>query len=325
MANPVDPRVDYAFKRVFSNLMVLEQFLNDVFAREPFTIDHVTLLNPINERDFEEAKLSVVDIKAMDSDGRTFQVEIQLSVDAWLPVRMLFTLASVLVKTLEKGDKYQKLKPVYGIWVLGQNLIKDKKDKDKDEEVHKHHHFELYDVERKVHLTQALGIHTLELQKCMEEPTILEGVDKWIYLLRHGKDIDPSNPPEELKGPGFDEAWDMLEQISETGSEWAIYLSREDAMRQQLSVESHVKELGEKVAEQSDQLASQSDQLAGKDETIAEQSDQLASQSDQLAGKDETIAEQAELLAALQKYAQDPSAFSQEERQRLFGESFDGS
>ena len=124
MARPVDPRVDYAFKKVFSNLKVLKHFLNDVFADEPFTIASVTLLNPINERDSASEKLSIVDIKAMDDAGRTFQIEIQLSVDAWLPIRMLFTLASVFVKTMKKGDEYQKLKPVYGIWVLGRNLIK---------------------------------------------------------------------------------------------------------------------------------------------------------------------------------------------------------
>ena len=95
----------------------------------------------------------------------------------------------------------------------------------------------------------------------------------------------------------------MLEQISETETEWAMYLSREDAMRQQLSVEYHLRELNETVAKQSDQIVEQSGQIAEQSNQIAEQSDQLAEKTDQ--------------IALLRKFVHDPSAFSQEERQRL--------
>jgi len=44
----------------------------------PAPVVEAEILNPYNEREFLDDKLSIVDVKARDAQGRLFQVEIQL-------------------------------------------------------------------------------------------------------------------------------------------------------------------------------------------------------------------------------------------------------
>ena len=70
----IDPKVDYAFKRVFGsedNRDVLIDLLNAVLqlgpGREVFAVE---LLNPFNDKSYADDKLSIVDVKARDAAGR---------------------------------------------------------------------------------------------------------------------------------------------------------------------------------------------------------------------------------------------------------------
>src|ERR1700712_5764059 len=78
----IDPKVDYAFKKVFgseSNRDVLVDLLNAVLQFHPGReVVEVEILNPFNEKEFADDKLSVVDVKARDATGRTFAVEMQM-------------------------------------------------------------------------------------------------------------------------------------------------------------------------------------------------------------------------------------------------------
>ena len=47
-------------------------------AELPAPISAVEILNPYNEREFLDDKLSIVDVKARDEVGRLYQVEIQI-------------------------------------------------------------------------------------------------------------------------------------------------------------------------------------------------------------------------------------------------------
>ena len=63
MRHPINPLVDYAFKRLLGaepNKNLTRHFLNAIL-RPQQPIQEVTLVNPFNDRDFAEDKLSVVD------------------------------------------------------------------------------------------------------------------------------------------------------------------------------------------------------------------------------------------------------------------------
>lgn len=83
MKPQIDPKVDYAFKRLFGSedtkdilISVLNAFLRPAAGQE---VVEVELKNPFDEKQFEADKLSSVDVKARDARGRWFVVEMQLA------------------------------------------------------------------------------------------------------------------------------------------------------------------------------------------------------------------------------------------------------
>jgi predicted transposase/invertase (TIGR01784 family) len=82
MVPGIDPKVDYAFKRLFGrepNRALSIHLLNAVLAPPPRgRVVDLDLLNPFNDKDRLDDKLSILDVKARDQTGRQFNVEMQL-------------------------------------------------------------------------------------------------------------------------------------------------------------------------------------------------------------------------------------------------------
>ena len=95
MKHRIDPKIDCVFKALLGseeNRNLLVHFLNAVLADDlSAPITEAEILNPYNDKEFLDDKLSVVDVKAKDSEGRLYQIEIQLSTYRHLPVRMVYT------------------------------------------------------------------------------------------------------------------------------------------------------------------------------------------------------------------------------------------
>ena len=73
------------------NLLV--HFLNAVLVDDLASpITEAEILNPYNDKEFLDDKLSVVDVKAKDGEGRLYQIEIQLLAYRHLPERMVLHL-----------------------------------------------------------------------------------------------------------------------------------------------------------------------------------------------------------------------------------------
>src|SRR5947207_3212162 len=82
MISAIDPKVDYAFKRLFGHehsLPLLSGLLHAVL--QP-SADHqfveLTLLNPFNDKETLDDKLSILDVKVRDRSGQQFNIEMQL-------------------------------------------------------------------------------------------------------------------------------------------------------------------------------------------------------------------------------------------------------
>ena len=77
-----DPKVDFAFKHVFGreqNKPLLISLLDAVLQPESGqAIESLELLNPFNNREALDEKMSILDIKARDQSGRQFNVEMQM-------------------------------------------------------------------------------------------------------------------------------------------------------------------------------------------------------------------------------------------------------
>ena len=95
MRHPIDPKIDCVFKALLGaedNRGRLIHFLNAMLGAElPAPVTAVEILNPYNERECLTDKLSIVDVKVRDDQGRFYQIEIQLRPHADLPARILYT------------------------------------------------------------------------------------------------------------------------------------------------------------------------------------------------------------------------------------------
>ena len=96
MKHRIDPKIDCVFKALLGsekNRNLLVHFLNAILTSDlTAPITEAEILNPYNDKEFLDDKLSVVDVKAMDSEGRFFQIEILLLTHRYLPERMVYTI-----------------------------------------------------------------------------------------------------------------------------------------------------------------------------------------------------------------------------------------
>jgi predicted transposase/invertase (TIGR01784 family) len=79
----VNPRVDFAFKKLFGseeNKDLLISLINAIVSEADQVAD-IELKNPYNLADYRAGKMSVLDIKAQSVKGRWYNVEMQISED----------------------------------------------------------------------------------------------------------------------------------------------------------------------------------------------------------------------------------------------------
>lgn len=153
----IRPTNDFAFQKTFgtlSNKAALISLLNSILAL-PSAIVDLTLENPYNIKNFEEDKLSILDIKAVDISGAIYNVEMQVTLFEGLIKRIVFYGCEIYAGQLRKGQDYSVLRPAYSICILRGRLWEDSKKV--------HHAFRLADQESGRVLDQTLEIHTLEL------------------------------------------------------------------------------------------------------------------------------------------------------------------
>ena len=78
----INPLNDFAFQKTFGtpeNREPLISLLNAILKpKSPIT--EVTIMNPFNYRDFQDDKLSILDVKAVDAARSVYDVEVQLRV-----------------------------------------------------------------------------------------------------------------------------------------------------------------------------------------------------------------------------------------------------
>ena len=115
MTPGIDPKVDYAFKKVFgseSNIDLLTLLLEAVLG---FTVSAVQIINPFNEKETPDDKLSILDIKAKDALGRLFDVEMQMFPHEAIIPRLIYYWAKLYTGQLDAGEDFANLRPAASV------------------------------------------------------------------------------------------------------------------------------------------------------------------------------------------------------------------
>ncbi|MBX3416809.1 MAG: Rpn family recombination-promoting nuclease/putative transposase [Pirellulaceae bacterium] len=184
----IRPINDFAFKKVFgspANKLALISLLNAIL-NPPVPIVDVVILNPFNLQDFQQDKLSILDVKATDQNGVIYDIEIQIAVRPGLVQRLVFYGCDEYAGQLRSGEPYTALKPVVVIALMEETLWADT--------AQLHHRFALMDRESGRELTDTLSIHTLELGKynlTEAELGTATPLQRWLYWLIHAENYEP--------------------------------------------------------------------------------------------------------------------------------------
>lgn len=238
----IDPKVDYAFKRLFGreqNIPLLLNLLNAVLQPPPGqAVVALELLNPFNDKDGLDDKLSILDIKARDQQGRQFNVEMQMLPDLYLPKRITYYLARLHQAQLHEGEEYQVLQPTCAICFVNSVTWR---------QVHDYHlRFRLLEERHRFAFTDDLAVHILELPKFTKPAEELTSpLDVWLYFLLHAEEMDTEGLPPALQKPEIRQALGELTMLTQSDLERERYEARVKWERDQKSRLSSAETFGE--------------------------------------------------------------------------------
>jgi predicted transposase/invertase (TIGR01784 family) len=174
-------------------------------------------LNPILGKDFDEDKLSVLDILAEDEHGRKFNIEMQTSVLSELPQRLTYYLSALYSKQLTQGSDYSTLRQAVSICVLTKSMF--------PEDPRLHLDFRMRDSSGLI-LTNDLQIHLLQLPNLrLTEDNIAQAspIERWAYFLLNADRLSREDVSRIFPDQEFAEAAGVLEMISKSPEEHRVY------------------------------------------------------------------------------------------------------
>ena len=229
----VDPKVDYAFRKLFgseTNLPLLLDLLDAVLQPPPDQrIVSAEILTPFNEKDTEADKETIVDIKARDQLGRQYNVEMEMSATWTFPQRVLYYWAVLHAGQLTVGDEYVELRPTISICFVNRILFPGVPDYHLDFQLRSSRYADLI-------FSPHESVHVLELPKfarTLDELT--DPLDAWCYFLKHGDDLDPDNLPAPLCKAAIPRAMEVLKMLKQSELEWHRYQSQLKARRDRVA------------------------------------------------------------------------------------------
>ena len=223
MSLGIRPTVDFVFKLLFGspeNVDLLIHLLNAVLDPE-CPIVEVELINPYSKKAFQKDKLSIVDVKARDSSGVWYVIEMQTTIPTELRNRLVLYTSDLYRQQMMKGDSYGSLRPAISICFLTESVF--------PEVSAGHLHFSLYDSFHQVSFGDQIQVHLIELSKYhVEEEDLSEAgwLEQWVYFFTDSEKRDAKDLRRLLPDPAFQKATKVLEMITDDPELRVMYEDR---------------------------------------------------------------------------------------------------
>ena len=233
-----DPRYDITFKKVFTNPDLLISFLNALLPlKDDEQVESIEYLSPEMLPDTPTNKFSVVDVRCKDKKDRQFIVEMQMVWSEEFKSRVLLNASKAYVRQLEKGERYDLLRPVYSL-----NLVNDIFEKDLPEDEF-YHFYQLVHEKHTEKIIKGLHIVFVELPKFTPRNW---GEKKMMVLwLRFLKEINETTtvvPAELLENPYIEKAVSLMAESGMTEEERYIYEKNLDSISIEKTIMESVRE-----------------------------------------------------------------------------------
>ncbi|CAO5682169.1 MAG: hypothetical protein HEEMFOPI_01612 [Holosporales bacterium] len=223
----LDPKNDYAFKRIFGqekNKDILIHFLNAVVNfKEGLPVVDITYLKPVQDPEISSQKTSIVDILCKDEKGNQYVVEMQVAREKGFVKRAQYYAAKAYCNQADSGSEYQDLKEVIFIAITQFEMFPDKED-------YKSDHI-ILDKKTKEHDLKDFSFTFLELPKFNKRNTndLDDIIEKWMYFFKYAEDTDPSTILKLSHDYGIlQSAYKELDRAYWTKDEYSTY---EDALK----------------------------------------------------------------------------------------------
>ena len=192
--NFIDPRTDFAFKKIFASAEskpILISFLNGIIYQGNPTIQDVQIIDPDLARTVIGVKDTYLDVKANLDNGTIALVEIQVLNIKTFQKRIAYNAAKAFANQLMTGKGYLQLDPVIALTITDFTLFENtnkviSRFSFKEEEEH-------FD-----YIFPVITMIFVELPKFNKSLAELESLaDKWIYFIKEAPSLEMV--PESLK------------------------------------------------------------------------------------------------------------------------------
>jgi predicted transposase/invertase (TIGR01784 family) len=285
----IDPKIDFAFKRMCLANPVLKSIVQSVVD---FEVMELEITNPFLDKVNSDGKMAILDIKAKDASGRLFNVEIQLSGGPDLLQRFLYYCARVYVSQLNEGEEYNTLSPTISICFVNGTVFRESNEY--------HTCIQLRDNHTHRIVSRDLELHIFELNKFRKHRNELNSpLDQWLYFLLYAEGFDPKCPPPELTVPEISRAIKELNDMSDSTLERELYEARFKAQKDALWQKKRLERLDQKEEElelREESLTHKEESLTHKEESLTHKEESLTHKEESLTHKEESLTHKEESL-----------------------------
>ncbi len=214
----IDPRIDFAFKKIFGNEKakeVLVSFLESLLQLEgERRIAELTILDPFQAPRIREMKHSILDVKCRDHRGISYIVEIQVQkVSAFLK-RIQYNSAKAYAHQIARSEEYPRLNQVIAITITDFVLFEDF-----SHCVSRHESRETTTGQSYLQDIVHLFIELPKFNQSLEEASGI--LDLWIYFIKYAGSL--LEVPEKLSANPFRHAFEMAMVANMTIEELEMY------------------------------------------------------------------------------------------------------
>lgn len=234
------PKIDFVFKLIFGDERhkdILLHFLRCVISLKNDELESISLVGTELKKEYPDGKHGILDVAAKTKSGIQINIEIQLLYEKYMPKRTLYYWAKKYCEQLPAGKSYGELRPTIGINIINFNMFNTEK---------LHNIFYVSEYETHERLDESLEIHFLELPKLNNTFQRNELLD-WLRFIN-------AESKEEItllakQNEHIRDAKDILDVISKSEANRALYFSRQMAIHDAATREALAKEEGEAVGE----------------------------------------------------------------------------
>ena len=192
---------DSGFKAVYAdkdNKQLLIELLNFFLPEDVRVSDIEAYLDREQDPEVDTGKRTYLDLICRGEDGSIFSVEVQQKCEKWIFERCMYYGCDTYRGQISSGDYYDKLKPLYIICILGENL--SHQDESKWNENHLISHYKFMETETKEFAPSTIIINFVETARFTKALEACERpCDYLLYWFLNGWKYDVNGIPEVLK------------------------------------------------------------------------------------------------------------------------------